>query len=101
MITSLFTQHVMGNLDNFDPAIADALAPGREVILFDNAGVGRGTGTAPHTIAGLAADAASFIDGLGLTTVDILGHSMGGQPVRLPSTSPTSADCERQLRPAT
>ena len=63
----VFTQHFMGNLDNFDPAISDALAAGREIILFDNAGVGRSTGTAPHTIAGMAADAASFIDGLGLT----------------------------------
>ena len=73
----VFTQHFMGNLDNFDPAIGDALAPGREIVLFDNAGVGRSTGTAPATITGLAADAASFIDGLGLTSVDILGHSMG------------------------
>ena len=62
----VFTQHFMGNLDNFDPAISDALAPGREIILLDNAGVGRSTGTAPHTIAGMAADAISFIDGLGL-----------------------------------
>jgi pimeloyl-ACP methyl ester carboxylesterase len=79
----VFTQHFMGNLDNFDPAISDALAPGREVILFDNAGVGRSTGTAPSTIAGLAADAARFIDGLGLMTVDILGHSMGGEIAQL------------------
>jgi pimeloyl-ACP methyl ester carboxylesterase len=35
----VFTQHFMGNLDNFDPAIAGALAAGREIILFDNAGV--------------------------------------------------------------
>ena len=73
----------MGNLDNFDPAISDALAPGREIILFDNAGVGRSTGTAPDTIAGMAADAARFTDGLGLTTVDILGHSMGGEIAQL------------------
>jgi pimeloyl-ACP methyl ester carboxylesterase len=75
----VFIQHFMGNLDNFDPAISDALAAGREIILFDNAGVGRSTGTAPGTIADMAADAASFIDGLGLTSVDILGHSMGGE----------------------
>ncbi len=42
-------QHLMGNLDNFDPAISDALAVGREVILFDNAGVASSTGTAPTT----------------------------------------------------
>ena len=79
----VFTQHFMGNLDNFDPAISDALAAGREIILFDNAGVGRSTGTAPGTIADMAADAASFIDGLGLTSVDILGHSMGGEIAQL------------------
>jgi pimeloyl-ACP methyl ester carboxylesterase len=31
----------------------------------------------------MVADAASFIDGLGLTTVDILGHSMGGEIAQL------------------
>jgi pimeloyl-ACP methyl ester carboxylesterase len=61
-IPLVFTQHFMGNLDNFDPAISDPLAPEREIILFDNAGVGRSTGTAPDTIVGLAAGAASFID---------------------------------------
>src|SRR5580658_7583937 len=70
----VFAQHLMGNLDNFDPAISDALAVGREVILFDNAGVSRSAGSAPDSIAGMAADAAAFIDGLGLTTVDIIGH---------------------------
>jgi pimeloyl-ACP methyl ester carboxylesterase len=75
----VFTQHFMGNLDNFDPAISDALAVGREVILFDNAGVGSSTGAAPDSIAGMAADAARFLDGLGLTTFDIVGHSMGGE----------------------
>ena len=34
-------QHFMGNLDNYDPAITDALAMGHEVILTDNAGVRR------------------------------------------------------------
>ena len=72
----VFTQHLMGNLDNFDPAISDALAAGREVILFDNAGVAASTGTAPSNLAGMAADAARFIDELGLATVDIVGHSL-------------------------
>jgi pimeloyl-ACP methyl ester carboxylesterase len=79
----VFVQHFMGNLDNFDPAISDALAPGREVILFDNAGVGSSTGTAPDTVDEMAADAARFIEGLGLTVVDILGHSMGGEVAQL------------------
>jgi pimeloyl-ACP methyl ester carboxylesterase len=79
----VFIQHFMGNLDNFDPAISDALATGREVILFDNAGVGGSTGTAPDTVEGIASGAASFIDALGLPAVDILGHSMGGEVAQL------------------
>jgi pimeloyl-ACP methyl ester carboxylesterase len=74
----VLVQHFRGNMDNHDPAITDRLAHGREVILFDNTGVGQSTGTAPDTIEGMAADVASFIDALGLDTVDILGHSMGG-----------------------
>ena len=34
-------QHFRGNLDNWDPALVDALAANRRVITFDNAGVGR------------------------------------------------------------
>jgi pimeloyl-ACP methyl ester carboxylesterase len=71
-------QHFMGNLDNYDPAITDALATGREVILTDNAAVGLSTGTAPDTVAGMARDAASLIDALGLEHVDLFGFSMGG-----------------------
>ena len=71
-------QHFMGNLDNYDPAITDALAMGREVILTDNAGVGLSTGDAPETVAGMARDAASLIDALGLEHVDLFGFSMGG-----------------------
>jgi pimeloyl-ACP methyl ester carboxylesterase len=71
-------QHFMGNLDNYDPAITDALAMGREVILTDNAGVGLSTGAAPDTVAGMARDAASLIDALGLEQVDLFGFSMGG-----------------------
>jgi pimeloyl-ACP methyl ester carboxylesterase len=71
-------QHFMGNLDNYDPAITDALAMGREVILTDNAGVGLSTGVAPETVVGMARDAASLIDALGLEHVDLFGFSMGG-----------------------
>src|SRR5918999_551849 len=58
--------------------ITDTLAPGREVILTDNAGVGLSAGVAPTTVAGMARDAASLIEGLGLERVDLLGFSMGG-----------------------
>ena len=74
----VFINHFRGNLESFDPIISRALAVDREVILFDNAGVGLSTGTAPRTIEAIAEDAARFIDALGLENVDLLAHSMGG-----------------------
>ena len=74
----LFLQHFTGTLDNWDPAVTDPLASGREVILFESAGLGRSTGKVPDTIAGMAKHAFSFLDGLGLTSCDVLGYSLGG-----------------------
>ncbi len=74
----VFFQHFMGNLDDHDPALSDGFATDREVILFNNAGVASSTGATPDTIEATAHDAASFIDALGLTRLDVLGHSMGG-----------------------
>ena len=71
-------QHFRGNLDNWDPALVDALARTREVILFDNAGVGGSTGTVPRTVTAMAHDALSFIDALELREIDVLGYSLGG-----------------------
>ena len=74
----LCLQHFTGTLDNWDPAVTDPLASGREVILFDNAGIGRSSGTVPNTIAGMARHALAFLDALGLATCDVLGFSLGG-----------------------
>jgi pimeloyl-ACP methyl ester carboxylesterase len=74
----LFLQHFTGTLDNWDPAVTDPLASEREVILFDNAGVGRSTGDVPETIAGMADHSLAFLDGLGVGTCDVLGYSLGG-----------------------
>jgi len=74
----LCLQHFTGTLDNWDPAITDPLAAERDVILFENAGLGRSTGTVPESIAGMAQHALAFLDGLGVTTCDVLGFSLGG-----------------------
>ena len=74
----LCLQHFTGTLDNWDPAVTDPLARGREVILFDNAGVGRSSGTVPQTVAGMTRHALAFLDGLGLAACDLLGYSLGG-----------------------
>jgi len=71
-------QHFTGTLDNWDPAVTDPLARGREVILFESAGVGRSTGTVPATVAGMAKHVLAFADALRLTRVDLLGYSLGG-----------------------
>src|SRR4029079_2707398 len=70
-------QHFRGNLDNWDPALIDALARGRRVITFDNRGVAASSGATPHTIAQMALDAIEFIDALGVGAVDLLGFSIG------------------------
>lgn len=71
-------QHFSGNIDAWDPAVVNALAADRPVIAFDNAGVGRSSGQTPDTIAAMARDAVTFIELLGLSSVDLLGFSLGG-----------------------
>jgi len=70
-------QHFRGNLDNWDPALIDALAADRRVVTFDNAGVGGSTGTTPNTIEQMAHDAVAFITAVDLGQVDFLGFSIG------------------------
>src|SRR5712675_3595861 len=66
----LCLQHFTGTLDNWDPAVTDPLALGREVILFESAGLGRSTGQVPENMAGMAAHALAFVDALGLKRLD-------------------------------
>jgi pimeloyl-ACP methyl ester carboxylesterase len=70
-------QHFRGNLDNWDPALIDALARGRRVVTFDNAGVGGSTGTTPDTIEQMARDALAFIAAMEISQADLLGFSIG------------------------
>ena len=74
----LCLQHFTGTLDNWDPAVTDPLASGREMILFESAGLGRSTGEVPTSIPAMAAHALAFVDALGVAQVDILGYSLGG-----------------------
>ena len=73
----LLLNHFRGNLDNWDPALIDELAPARRVITFDNAGVGGSTGTTPHTVEQMAYDAIAFITAMDFGQVDLLGFSIG------------------------
>jgi pimeloyl-ACP methyl ester carboxylesterase len=73
----LLLQHFRGNLENWDPALIDALATERRVVVFDNTGVGGTDGTTPTTITQMADDALAFCDARELTSTDLLGFSIG------------------------
>src|SRR5712671_6402344 len=74
----VFNQHFTGTMDHWDPAVTDALAKVREVVLFNNAGVSSSSGEVPTSIEGMAAYAIAFVRALGLSKVDVLGFSIGG-----------------------
>jgi pimeloyl-ACP methyl ester carboxylesterase len=73
----LLCQHFVGTMDSWDPKVVDGLARGREVILFDNAGVAASGGTVPTTIEGMANYAAGLLRALNVKQADVLGFSMG------------------------
>jgi pimeloyl-ACP methyl ester carboxylesterase len=70
-------QHFRGNLDNWDPALVDALASHRRVIALDNTGVAASSGATPNTIEQMAYDAIAFLAALDLGQADLLGFSIG------------------------
>jgi pimeloyl-ACP methyl ester carboxylesterase len=71
-------QHFHGSLDNWDPALTDALAAQREVILVDYPGVGSSGAEFGPTIADAARHVIAFVTALGLDEIDLLGFSIGG-----------------------
>lgn len=75
--------HYRANMDLWDPLFINTLAQAREVIIFDNAGVGRSTGEVAETFQGWADQAIAFMEALGLDKVDFLGFSMGGMAAQM------------------
>src|SRR5215469_11579938 len=52
----LFLNYFAANMDDWDPKVTNGFAAEREVILFDNAGVGSSTGETPSTVAAMTKD---------------------------------------------
>src|SRR4029453_15635768 len=73
----VFLHHFTAVLDDWDPRGIDGLGAKRQVIAFDNPGVGASGGSVPHTIDEMAADAVAFIRAVGYEEVDLLGFSLG------------------------
>lgn len=82
-IPLVFLQHFTGTMDNWDPAITDAFAQDRPVILFNNAGISTTGGQTPNTVAAMAAHAEALLEALGLETIDLFGFSLGGMVAQL------------------
>jgi pimeloyl-ACP methyl ester carboxylesterase len=74
----VLTMRFRGTIDHWDPAFLEELAKEREVIVFDNRGIGFSTGEPATSIEGLVEGAIDFVTALGLSQVDLLGWSMGG-----------------------
>jgi len=74
----IFFVHYRANLDNWDPALIDAIAEQREVILMDNDGVGGSSGTTPYAVQEMAYGAMAFVDALKIERCDMFGFSLGG-----------------------
>src|SRR2546429_10028438 len=66
-------QHFRGNLDNWDPALVDALAADCRVVAFDNVGVGATTGRTPNTVVAIAHDAIALLEAMELQRVGLPG----------------------------
>jgi pimeloyl-ACP methyl ester carboxylesterase len=74
----VFNMHFTGTMDHWDPLVTDGLAAGREVILFNNAGISSTSGEVPSSVEDMASNATAFIRALGLVKADVLGFSLGG-----------------------
>lgn len=74
----IFLIHFRGNMDFWDPLLVNSIAAERPVILFDNAGVGKSTGTVPSTAREMAKHVIKFLELIQVKEVDVLGFSMGG-----------------------
>jgi pimeloyl-ACP methyl ester carboxylesterase len=74
----LCLQHFRGHMDDWDPEFTDGVAAQREVILVNYPGVSSSTGEPGRSITEMAHQIITFVDGLGLERLDLLGFSIGG-----------------------
>ena len=68
-----------GTMDEWSPALVSALAQDRQVVVFDNRGMGETNDpSGAYPFGQLADDTAGLITALGHDRMDVLGWSMGG-----------------------
>jgi pimeloyl-ACP methyl ester carboxylesterase len=74
----LFLNYFAANMDNWDPKVTNGFAAERDVILFDNAGVGSSSGETPSTVAAMTKHCVDFCRALEFKGFDVVGFSLGG-----------------------
>jgi pimeloyl-ACP methyl ester carboxylesterase len=74
----LLLNYFAANMDAWDPKVTNGLAAERDVILFNNAGVGSSTGETPSTVAAMTKHCVDFCRALDLRNIDVVGFSLGG-----------------------
>ncbi|MDB4903594.1 MAG: alpha/beta hydrolase fold protein [Mucilaginibacter sp.] len=77
-IPLLCLQHFTGNMNDWDPSVINGLSKDRQVIIFDNTGVGESGGKTPDNVPAMAVDTLAFLKAIKLEKVDLLGFSLGG-----------------------
>lgn len=70
--------HLGATLDEWDPAVVDALAADHRVVALGLTGMGHSTGTVAKSVKEMADTARAMIAALGFEQVDLFGFSLGG-----------------------
>ncbi len=77
-LPAIVVLHGLGhNASHWDP-VAAALADGHRILALDQRGSGQSEWTTQYSFSLMRDDLAAFVDALGLHSIDLVGHSMGG-----------------------
>lgn len=79
----LMLNRFRASMDDWDPALIDALAHHHQVITFDSVGVAQSGGIVPETLEGAADLAMGLAKAIGLEKPNVLGWSMGGMTAQI------------------
>lgn len=74
----LYINHLRGSMDTIDPLLINSIAKHREIIVYDSFGIGHSEGEVPISIEEMSLIAVKFLQAIGITSVDVIGFSMGG-----------------------
>jgi pimeloyl-ACP methyl ester carboxylesterase len=74
--------HYRANMDLWDPLLLSTLSAHRQLLIFDQSGVGRSSGAVAATFQGWADNVIALATALEIKKFDLAGFSMGGAAVQ-------------------